>query len=188
MGIRAFIAIPIPDIIASNIHKLQLSLQKSSAEVRWVSAYNYHLTIKFLGDITTSQINDVKEAIYCGIMNLKPFSLNFSGVGGFPNDNKPRVIWVGTLQGKNDVMTLQNQIDTQLHKLGFELDSKQFFPHLTIGRIKKPNSNRSLRVLMEEKKGYVSPAFSVSSISLFKSELTPKGPIYTSLEDFFLEP
>ncbi len=183
MKIRCFIAVKVPDIICRNIYNLQQQLMESSVNVRWVHPQNFHLTLRFLGNIDDEQKQEIIEALKI-LENFKPFALNFAGVGGFPHEGKLRVIWVGVGRGHNELISIHRAIEDALKIINFPEDKKPFHPHLTIGRVKDPKNTRPLRLAMENQRHFSTPDFSISSATLFKSQLTPSGPVYTTLDEF----
>ncbi len=185
MGIRSFVAIKVPDLITPQLVGLQRELQTTPINVRWVEPQNFHLTLHFIGDIDPDQVEKTIIELKNAVRGFPPFSLNFTGVGGFPREGKLRVIWTGVGRGEKELLELQPLVLKALQKAGVveEGEKNKFHPHLTLGRIKGKPNTRSLRVLMEEQRGFVSADFSVSSLQLFKSQLTPEGPVYSILED-----
>ncbi len=184
---RSFIAIKIPDLIVSPIVSLQKELQETAVPVRWVKPQNLHVTLLFLGNINPAAAKKVAVNLEAKARKFKPFSLNFNGTGTFPPRGKIRVVWVGIGRGAREMQSLHSMVKTSLAWGNFG-DGKNFSPHLTIGRVKDFTKMRDLRLLLEEKRGFATPDFSVNSMFLFKSELTPCGPLYTELQEFKFMP
>ena len=111
-------------------------------------------------------------------IEFSAFSISFASIGVFPNPNSPRVIWVGTNDGVNELEKLAETINTKLSHLGFSPD-KKFKPHVTIFRIK--NKIEGMSSKLEKFSSYCFGKQIVSEIKLKKSELTPNGPVYTDL-------
>jgi 2'-5' RNA ligase len=141
-----------------------------------------------LGNTEPARIVDIIDKVNTSVKSIAPFDLSLTKVGGFPNLNQPRVLWVGLKNSQGYLVSAQKNIDRNLSTLGFEAENKTFFPHLTLVRIKSPKGrqeikNRIASLNMDEQK-----SFFVSSIKLYKSELTPRGSIYTSVHEFRLKP
>jgi 2'-5' RNA ligase len=115
-----------------------------------------------------------------------PFSLKVRGVGAFPNLKNPRVIWMGLMEGREVLVSIQKKIETQLEKAGFQPEDRPFHPHLTLGRMKSSRGKEELMGRMEKYKEEEFGDFQVEKVILLKSDLRPTGPIYTSLRELKL--
>lgn len=178
--IRVFIAIdisPTPQII-----QFSQSIVKTGADVKLVELENIHITMKFLGDTDEKYIDDIEHIIKKSVASTKPFTVTLKGTGVFPNQNYLKVIWIGIINGR-ELETIAEHIDVGCHSLGFKKENRGFSSHLTIGRVK---TARQKQQLLEVIKNYADVTFStttVNSIKIKKSELTSKGPIYTTLRE-----
>jgi 2'-5' RNA ligase len=184
--IRSFLAIELPRVILKKIEEVQGDLKSSHADVRWVSPVKIHLTLKFFGNIDEARIEPICEAIKGPVHNAQVFPLRVKGIGTFPHWKNPRVIWMGLIDGKGLLIPLQRQLEMALEKIGFEPEDRTFQPHLTLGRV---NSSRGKEELIRRMEGYREEEFgevSVERVVLFKSDLKPTGPIYTSLREIEL--
>jgi 2'-5' RNA ligase len=184
--IRSFLAIELPKLILRKIEEVQGDLRTTHADVRWVSPEKIHLTLKFFGNIEESRIDSIFESIEKPIRNTLPFSLKVRGIGAFPQMKNPRVIWIGLVEEREVLATLQKQIETQLEKIGFQPEDRSFHPHLTLGRMKSSRSKGDLVGMIEKYKEEEFGDLQVERVVLFKSDLRPSGPIYTPLGDIKL--
>jgi 2'-5' RNA ligase len=184
--IRSFLAIEIPRAIQEKIEEVQKDLRSSYADVRWVNPEKIHLTLKFFGSIEEPKIEPITQSIAGMIRNISPFSLKVRGVGAFPNLKNPRVIWMGLVDGKEVLTYLQKQLEVELEKIGFEPEGRAFHPHLTLGRTRSSKGRVELIGRMEKYQEEEFGVFRVERIVLFKSDLRPTGPIYTSLKELRL--
>lgn len=183
---RAFIAIKLPSEIKEEIHKFQKSLKVACGErsrtngVRWVAPENIHLTLKFLGEINESQVESITSAINSSIKGIKSFntkgtfSISLSEFGAFPDFRRPRVLWLGVKEGKEELIQLMINLENSLCKLGIEQEKREPVPHITIGRANQPIRVQSPELRLES-------IFLADAVYLIKSVLTPQGPIYTDL-------
>jgi 2'-5' RNA ligase len=183
--IRAFIAIELPDSIKSSISLLQNDLKRStSAPVKWVAPNSIHLTLKFLGNISQDKIPEISEVIDKTTRKTAPFSLELSELGAFPNTHSPRVVWIG-LKGDIDTLSvLQKNIESTLIPHGFPPEGKGFSPHLTLGRVREkliPEDRRRLGELVASTEVSSASPFTVDSLNLMRSTLTPSGAVYRCL-------
>ncbi len=118
--IRSFIAIPLNAEIISRIEKTQKELKALPADVKWVNPRSIHLTLKFLGNVEEGGIETIAQGIQNGIKGFKPWSAAVKNMGAFPSLKSPRVVWVGIEDQGGQLVALQNQIEKEMSKLGFE--------------------------------------------------------------------
>jgi len=171
---RAFVAIEVSNKdVLNSIHKIQTEL---NIKAKPVELNNMHFTVQFLGEVSEEMVGKISDAL--NSIEFSAFSISFASIGVFPKPNFPRVIWIGTDDGINELEKLAEMICSKLSYLGFSPD-KKFKPHVTIFRVK--NKIEDLSSKLEK---FSSCSFGkqlVSEIKLKKSELTPNGPIYTDL-------
>ena len=181
--IRSFLAIELPATVQTKIGKIEEDVGSTSADVRWVSPGKIHLTLKFFGNIEESKIDSIVAAIKGPIGTAKPFHLSVRGTGAFPNLKNPRVIWIGLVDAEGILAPLQKEVESSLEKIGFEPEDRPFRPHLTLGRVKSNRGKEELIGSVEKYREEEIGTFQVEKIVLFKSDLTPTGPIYTPLRE-----
>ena len=184
---RAFIAVDLPESVKSFLSEAQKALKRYGFRVKWIRPQNIHLTLKFLGDTATVDINKIAEAMRLAASECPGLSLAARGIGVFPNVRRPRVIWAG-LDGQLETLAdLQRALEAQLADLGFARDSRPFKSHLTLGRVKGKIAPDQIKTAMEKLKGFESESFGINEIVLFKSELRPAGAVYTRVQTIALE-
>jgi len=177
--IRSFIAIDIDDpLIVQKIVNIQNSLSNLGVNIKFVEPQNIHLTLRFLGEISSYIIEEIKKIL--DEITFKSFIMKIEGIGAFPSIARPRVIWLGVTKGSVEVSRIHDEIEGKLRKLRLRPEKEKFTPHITIGRIRGGNYNR-LRNRLWEMKDTVIGDFKVTCIRLKKSTLTSRGPIYTTL-------
>jgi len=111
--IRAFIAVDIDDpSVSKNIVSLRDALVSTGADLKPVEEENLHITIRFLGNIPITMVDDIYN-IMKGI-RFKPFKIHVRGVGCFPNISRPRVIWVGVEEGYEELKRIHDEIEKGL--------------------------------------------------------------------------
>lgn len=177
--IRTFIAIKISPELENELNTFLEELKKIQCNVKWVNAKSIHLTLKFLGNHSSSEIEKVTESVKRGSQDFSVFKLKTGEKGAFPSLKRPRVFWVGLAENNNQTLIpLQKEIDNQLSDLGFEKESRGFHPHLTVGRVRSPGN---IIEVTQKFTDYSFPEieFAVDQILVMKSELTPKGAIYS---------
>ena len=181
--IRVFIAIELDKETQSYLSNIQSELKETEADVKWVKSENIHLTLKFLGNIDLSKINQIKEILTKISQENTEFTIELSGIGAFPKMEYPRVIWIGIEKNQDKVIKITEDLQERLTTLGIPEENRPFQAHLTLGRVKS-NLNRS--ILVEKLKNIKlpqKPSQSVNKLTLFKSTLTPGGPIYEILSE-----
>ena len=165
-------AIDVSEVVKEHLAFLQRSLDVAGLHL--VHPKNIHLTLNFLG--TRSDIDKIIERLKT--VSFKPFNLHLTNTGFFPTVDEPRVLWVG-LEQSIELVSLQRQIDLLFKP------KKSFKAHLTIARIKGVDEKHRLAIIDAVQRLKVKPlSFKVSSFKLFKSTLTPLGPVYEVLETF----
>ena len=171
---RIFVAIEVSDKdVLNSIHKIQTEL---NIKAKPVELHNMHFTVQFLGEVSEEMIEKISDAL--NSIEFSSFSISFASVGVFPKPNFPRVIWIGTNYGINELEKLAEMIRFKLSHLGFSPD-KKFKPHVTIFRVK--NKIEDISSKLEKFSSYSFGKQVVTEIKFKKSELTPDGPIYTDL-------
>ena len=177
---RGFIAIDID--VNKNLVEFASEIKKTQADLKLVEPENIHITIKFLGDTDEEKIEEIKEIIKNSVEEIEPFEIKLKGSGVFPNKNYMKVLWIG-IEKADKIREIAKKIDKRLTKIGFEPEKRDFSAHLTIARIKSPRNKDKLIGIIEKYKEFEFESINVDSIKLKKSDLTPKGPIYTTLVD-----
>jgi len=188
--LRAFIAVEIPHEVHKAIENetapLRATLNKSL--VRWVPTSNMHLTLKFLGDVSPTNVDMLAQMLSLEAGGHPAFEIQFKGLGVFPNPKRPHVIWIG-IQAPDELTALQHGIEAAAAKLGYPPEKRSFSPHLTIGRVKQSiNSGdmHKIRTALEGIKVGSLGTAPVSAVHLFKSDLQPTGAVYTCLHSAVL--
>ncbi len=182
--IRCFIAVEIPSAIQHAIRHSTANLQKElSRLVRWTPVENIHLTLKFLGDIPQTQVDNLTRMLPAEVGIIPAFELHVQGFGSFPNFKMARILWVGT-QAETGLDALYKGVESVCARLGFPPESRAFSPHLTIARVKQDASSadrNKIRKALEATMIDVLGTARVDSVHLFKSDLKPGGAVYTKL-------
>jgi len=181
--IRVFIAIELPEALKKELHELESQLKRSSPPVvRWVDPNSIHITLKFLGEVSEDSIDEIMLAMEESVQGMFPFKLDVREIGAFPNLNRVQVIWVGVSGEINKVIEIQKQIESNTEQLGFPRESREFTPHLTLGRIRNEataNDRQRLGKLLSGTTFRAIHNIEVNGINLMRSQLTPNGAIYT---------
>ena len=176
-GIRAFIAYVLPLDTAALIHKKVKRLHDWSDDpVRLTPPQNYHLTLRFLGDSTPEQLEQVARELRTELESFHSFLCMSGGLEYFPNDNRPRIMALTLHSGKR-MSDLNNLCERVACRAGFSPESKLFRPHVTLAR----SLSKPLSILPRQIPGY---RVNVGELALVSSELRPDGARYRILETF----
>jgi len=180
--IRLFIALPLPPSPVEHLAGLIERLREQGGAVKWVKPENIHITVRFLGDTDEAQVPQIKAALNEIAPRYDVIDTTIFRLGGFPNLNRPRVIWAGMDGSVEAMQKMARQIEHAMRDLGFEKDKKSFKPHLTLGRVRDPGGLEALSGFMKDLRFDDIP-MTLDRLVLFQSTLTPRGPIYDRLHE-----
>jgi 2'-5' RNA ligase len=184
---RTFIAIDLNTALKKSLEDLIARLRPLGRNVRWVGAAGMHLTLKFLGEIPEQNLSRVESALGDVVKRHRPFTLSLEGTGFFPPGARaPRVLWVG-LREVPLLMTLQEDLERAMERLGFAREKREFHPHLTLGRVKIPSDLQPLLLELDKFRKSSFGEMKVERVSFFRSTLKPSGAEYSVLAEFPLE-
>lgn len=187
---RTFIAIELPREIKDSLASLQEQLKKSGADVKWVEPQNIHLTLKFLGEIDDKKLDKITNVLEAVAKDRSSFQIYITSCGAFPKIDYPRVIWVGIERGDKETKEISKDLEEKLATIGISKEDRPFSSHITIGRLRSPLKREKLVLDLKAKENNLGQEhweFTVTKIILFKSTLTPKGPIYEVLKEAILK-
>ena len=181
--VRAFLAFDIDNPeVKKKLAAMQMLTVQTGADLKLVETENIHMTIRFLGDITLSMAD--KIFVEMQQVQFKPFPVQLMGLGVFPSLNYPRVVWAGMSQGAEQLQSVFTQIEPRLQKLGFPPEPNAFSPHLTIARVRSGRNKPQLADFVKKNAKYDFGFVEAKCLRLKKSQLTPKGPIYSNLKEY----
>ena len=183
--IRAFIAIEMSPEIQGKLKDVTTLLKDRliGLPVRWVQVKNIHLTLKFLGEVSISNIQVLQDNLGVEASSHHPFEISVGGLGAFPSFHRPRVIWVG-VTAPQELNALQRRIEIEADRLGYARDEQRFSPHLTLGRLARIASASDVHLIGEILEGIQVESLGkmlVKCVNLYKSDLQPTGAVYTCL-------
>ena len=181
---RTFVAIELDETVKSPVEALSRRLRGYGAQASWVRPENMHLTLRFFGDIADAPAARLAEMLADACKETPPFPLQVRGIGVFPNARKPSVLWVGVEPFEGGLAHLYAAAENAARAIGLPPDDKAFHPHVTLARIRDARTARPLMDALEGEAAFDAGAFEVRDMTLFSSELTPKGPIYRVVREF----
>jgi len=176
--------VEIPLDIRQNVEHATSNLRRGTESlIRWVAVENMHLTLKFLGDIPSANVEALTQMIHAEADSFNCFDIHLTGIGSFPSPKRPRVIYIG-IQSPAELEAFQRQLESATRRLGYNSEARSFAPHLTIGRVRQnipADDQQKIRRALEESKIDSLGTARVNSVHLYKSDLKPTGPVYTKL-------
>jgi 2'-5' RNA ligase len=180
--VRTFIAIDPGKPIRDRMVALQQNLARAGTELKWVEPENLHVTLLFLGEVDMLDVPRVCAAVAESAREHPAFPLSVEGTGCFPNARRPRVLWVGLGQGKQEVVALHDSLEGPLLELGcYRREERQYSPHITLGRVRSLGPNDALPALLARQASWKGGETTAQEVLVMGSELTPQGPRYTVL-------
>jgi len=178
VNIRAFVALPIDDALKQRIAESTRPLRERLSGVKWVSAENLHLTLRFLGPSSPQALEAMEPALRTAAGACPACEAEVTGLGMFPERGSPRVLWLGTVL-PGPVMRLQEACEAAAVAAGFAAEPRPFRSHLTLGRFRDAVARPALPSLD------AGPA-RLETLVLFKSDLRRQGAVYTPIKEFHL--
>ena len=184
MRFRAFIA---ADVEPNEPLSAALAdLRRSGADLKVVRPELLHLTLKFLGEIEESLVEDVGRRMALATQDVHPFKLKVNGLGAFPSMSNARVIWAG-IEDASPLVGISRKLDDLLAELGFERDRKGFSAHVTLARARSGRGMGSVQEMLRLNATTDYGEYPVDRILLKKSVLGPQGPSYSVVREQRLE-
>ena len=189
--LRIFIALELDEALRRSLVSLQnrLKRQTPSGSVKWVAPEGMHLTLKFLGDAPLEQIPPIVSSLQEACSAFSSFCLTLEGRGCFPNFRQPRVIWVAVRDENRALSRLQSAVETHVAPLGWPTESRDFTPHLTLGRVSRSADRGEIAAVGQAVESAVVGELGrqrVDRVKLIRSDLRPTGAIYSTLAEVAL--
>ena len=183
---RAFIAIQLSQDLKSQIGELRSQLRRAARDlggVSWVQPDGIHLTLRFLGEIQESQVEELGRVMMHAAVGVYPFTLKVAGIGAFPSIQRARVVWLGVYDesGCNALRQLQAAIEQGVVNLGFAPEDRDFSPHLTLARIRERQAALQLTSTLASERDRLVGSMRAESVTLMRSQLRPDAAVYTPL-------
>ncbi len=167
---RLFVAIDFPEAVRDRL----ATLAGGVPGARWVPSEQFHLTLRFIGEVDHGQLDDIVEAL-AGI-EAREFPVRIKGVGHFPPRGAPRVLWAGIEDGDGPAR-LHGKIEAALARLGVAPDRRKFFPHVTLARLRDAPLGR-VRDFLARHADFASEPVAVSAFHLYSSLLGAGGAVH----------
>lgn len=176
--IRLFVGLALPEALRDTLSMLERGIPGA----RWVESDNYHVTLRFIGEVAGDRAEDVDSAL--GAVRARPFALSLAGVGHFGKLRKARSVWAGV--EANDLLNrLQASVESAVVRAGFPAEARRFRPHVTLARIRGETGHHVANFLSEHG-DFRAPPFEVGNFTLYESRLTRHGATYRALQSYDL--
>lgn len=177
---RAFIGVEFPKKAKEKIINVQKIIRDKSIDGRWKYIDNFHLTFKFLGEVSEEQIENIYKNIEENFLTFKKFDINIGGLGYFKGEEALRVIYLDAKDLKGELKKASESIEDACFKAGIQKEKRRFTPHITVAQdvlLKCPFDE-----IKEEIDRMPSVNISVDEISIIKSEQIKGKRIYTPIK------
>jgi 2'-5' RNA ligase len=183
-ALRVFCALTLDEAAEAAVKKTIAGPKAALDSFRWTPAQNWHVTLKFFGDLHPSAVDDLGQAMTQAAASIIP--IQFKSMGAFPNLQRPRVLWVGVNDLNGDLGALQERFEECCVRLSFERERREYRPHLTVARPKRSGAAPAVRTLEPL---WDLPAHSavLSRLVLFSSEINQGGRVYRPLREVILQ-
>jgi RNA 2',3'-cyclic 3'-phosphodiesterase len=178
---RLFVALDIPEDVRRSLASLVAKLRRACQNARWVRIEGIHITLKFIGECSPEKTEAIKSAL-ASVPARSPIPMHFRGMGFFPNERRPRVLWAGV--EAPELAMLASGIDASLVPLGIAREGRVFSPHLTLSRFDTPRALDALRSVIDEAGALEFGDTTAKEFHLYQSVLKRGGAEYTRLATF----
>jgi 2'-5' RNA ligase len=193
---RIFVALRLPPAIADRVAAVRRQLELKLVDVKWVETENLHFTLRFFGELEPGAVERAVAAVTAAAAATTPFPLRLEGLGTFPPAGRPRVLWSGVSTGRTELSALASRLEERFVERRLGRADRDFAPHLTLGRVRDPNSParrgrparehipREAPAAMREAIAAIRFApveFRAAGIAVVESRLHPGGPEYLDI-------
>ena len=187
-SLRLFIALELPSNVLTRLEQLQQTLRTRLPDktARWVRPSGIHLTLKFIGNVPSQQVDAIVTAMIAAAEGIPPFELSVQSLGAFPNPQAARVLWISLEGALHDLGNLQKAVEQHIVPLGYPTEKRPFHPHLTLARVRRNSSRKErqhLGALLMSAESSLLATWQVTAVSLMRSQLRAGGAIYTQLAE-----
>jgi 2'-5' RNA ligase len=182
---RLFIALTMPEDVKTEIEKAQAELRRALPKdcVRWTKREQFHLTLKFLGNVDAQRFEPLADAVRGACQGFAALDLRAERIGFFPDLRLPRVVWAGVRDQREQLPRLQRAVEASTRDFSAEESSERFTGHVTLGRIKairRPEAEALAKVASGLAARFFG-AWTADKIEIIRSQLSPDGARHTTL-------
>lgn len=181
---RCFLGIALPQSVRDGLAQFAAALRDAGVRGSWVRSENYHLTIRFLGNLTASQLERIDAELPPVLASCPMATLRVRGAGAFPSVRRPRVLWAGLCVDSGDLGGIFAGAERTVRTLGLAAERHPAVPHITIARVRDAAGARELEKALAAIAAPASDAFEARSVALWKSTLHRSGAVYEQLREY----
>ncbi|MEN3044186.1 MAG: RNA 2',3'-cyclic phosphodiesterase [Candidatus Hydrothermales bacterium] len=174
--LRLFFGIPLEDDKKDKIFEYLKRLNLLKKDYKWVPKENYHITLKFLGEVEEKLVKDLDKIGKEMCLLFNSFSVLTDGFSGFPNRKKARVFFLD-LKEKEKIIRIFKVLEDKITQLNFKREDREYHPHITLARLRNPESIPDIDPLEME--------ININGFSLYESILKKEGSLYKILNTYF---
>jgi 2'-5' RNA ligase len=180
--VRTFIAVDTGETIRDHAVELQRKLGRNATSIKWVVPENLHLTLLFLGEVDELEVLQICKAIAAKCKDIPPFTMAIEGLGAFPNNRHPKILWAGVKEGVEELKILHDALEAPLLDMGaYRREDRAYTPHLTLGRLAQEDRGQSWAQTISAHATWQAGDTVVREVLVMSSELQRDGPVYTVL-------
>jgi 2'-5' RNA ligase len=185
---RLFLALAIPESVRTELRRFQEELKPllPPAVVRWANPEQFHLTLKFLGNVPASDVSALSEAAHAVCQSTTSLHLRAEGAGFFPNERAPSVFWADIKSLDDRLIEFQRRLDVTVQPFA-EKDEKKFMAHVTLARFQKVFSKDVEKLVSQSRADRIFGEWRAREVELIESKLQPSGPLHAILDAFRLK-
>ncbi|MBR0695429.1 RNA 2',3'-cyclic phosphodiesterase [Bradyrhizobium lablabi] len=174
---RLFTGLEIPADIGQTLSSLRGGLPGA----RWIDPENYHVTLRFIGDIDGVSANEIASMLFR--VNRKPFEVKLRGLSSF-GGRKPRAV-VASVEPSRPLIELQAELERMMQRIGLDPEGRKFTPHVTLARLYDASS-RDVADYLSVRGYFPSRSFMASRFVLFSSRASTGGGPYVVEDSYAL--
>jgi len=171
--------------VRGNLIKVEEELKQTRADIKLVEKENLHFTVKFLGEVPDSVIDEADMRLRT--LSLRRMEVGVRGLGAFPDARRPRVVWAGVApQDIASISSSGQQVIDVLEGIG-DSDDRGFHPHITVARVRSPRNLEALTSMIRDCSTREFGRSTITALKLKSSSLTPIGPTYRDVKEYILQ-
>ena len=181
---RTFVALDFPENIKEDVAGIIRDFRSNcSYGVNWISQENLHITFQFIGETKEEDIPEIAEFLEINFAELTTLKFTDPKLEILPGRD-PKIIWISLENNDNLIQKISKRLKSKLRQMGYKIDSKQLYFHITLGRIKKRLPEKLIEQILTTELNI--NRFQVTQFTLYKSLLKPSGPVYKEIVNFVI--
>ena len=188
-SMRCFVAIEIDEerrqAVRRAVDEVRPAATVSRARISWARPEGWHVTLKFLGDVSETRLAAVRGALSSAVGGVSCFEIALRGLSAWPRGDRARVLAV-RVEDEGNSGRLAQGVDDALEPLGFAREMREYIPHLTVARLRNGAAARAVASAARPFEETLFGTMPVERMGLYQSVLGPDGARYRRIEDYAL--